>query len=109
MTLLLCLTLATLLPGQKKKNAQPTERAVTGVISGADGSPIPGAIVQLKNTKTLAVRSYIADSKGLYSFHGLSTDIDYELKAESNGKFSGTKTLSSFDTHPEATINLQIK
>jgi hypothetical protein len=46
---------------------------------------------------------------GDYYFHGLATDVDYELKAESNGKGSATKTLSSFDTHPEARINLQIK
>jgi hypothetical protein len=46
---------------------------------------------------------------GEYTFQGLSTDVDYELKAESKGRSSATRTLSSFDSHPEARINLQLK
>jgi hypothetical protein len=105
---LLILVFATLAFGQKKTK-EPTERSVSGVVTDAGGAPIPGAIVQLKNTKTLQVRSFIAKDMGDYFFHGLATDVDYELKAEANGRGSSTKTLSSFDTHPEARINLQIK
>ena len=94
--------------GQKKAK-EPTEKSVIGVVTDAAGNPVPGAIVQLKNTKTLQVRSFIAKDTGEYYFHGLATDVDYELKAESNGKSSATRTLSSFDTKPEATINLQIR
>jgi hypothetical protein len=46
---------------------------------------------------------------GEYYFHGLATDVDYEIKAEANGKTSATKTLSSFDSHPDVNINLQLK
>jgi hypothetical protein len=88
---------------------QPTERSVSGIVTDENGAPISGAVVQLKNTKTLQVRSYIADAKGAYVFHGLSTDVDYELRPELNGKFGQTRTLSSFDTHAEATINLKLK
>ena len=95
--------------GKKEKGQSSSERSVSGVVSDADGSPVPGAVVQLKNTKTLQVRSFIARDKGDYYFHGLSTDVDYELKADANGKSSGTKTLSSFDSKKEATINLQLK
>jgi len=92
-----------------KKGKEPQEKSVSGVVTDAGGAPIPGAVVQLKDTRTLQVRSFIAKEMGDYYFHGLSTDVDYELKAESNGKWSSTKTLSSFDTKPEAKINLQIK
>lgn len=93
----------------QKKPKEPTEKAVSGVVTDATGNPVPGAVVQLKNLKTLQVRSFIAKDMGEYFFQGLATDVDYELKAESNGKTSSTRTLSSFDTHPEAKINLQLK
>jgi len=105
---LIVLALATLAFGQKKSKEQ-TERAVSGIVTDAGGAPVPGAVVQLKNTKTLQVRSFIAKENGDYIFQGLSSDVDYELKADSNGRTSGTKTLSSFDSHAEAKINLQLK
>jgi hypothetical protein len=46
---------------------------------------------------------------GDYYFHGLSTDVDYELKAEYNGRSSATRTLSTFDTRPDAKVDLQVK
>src|SRR5579871_1259442 len=83
----------------KKKSKEPPERSVSGIVTDENDKPVPGAIVQLKNLKTLDVRSFIAKDMGDYYFHGLSTDVDYELKAEANGQTSGPKTLSSFDTH----------
>jgi hypothetical protein len=103
---LLVLFLATVAFAQKNK--APAERSVSGVVTD-NGAPVPGAVVQLKNTKTLQVRSFIAKEMGEYYFHGLSTDVDYELKADANGKTSGSRTLSSFDSHSEAIINLQLK
>lgn len=94
--------------GQKKPK-EPTEKSVSGTVTDASGNPVPGAVVQLKNMKTLQVRSFIAKDMGEYVFMGLPLDADYELKAESNGKASPTKTLSSFDGRTEAKINLQIK
>lgn len=93
----------------QKKPKEPTEKSVSGVVSDAAGNPVPKAIVQLKNMKTLQVRSFIATDAGEYTFMGLPLDADYELKAESNGKTSATRTLSSFDSRTEAKINLQIK
>jgi hypothetical protein len=103
----LLLSLANLAPAQSKK--APTERSVSGIVTDESGAPVPGAVVQLKNTKTMQVRSFIAKEKGDYYFHGLSTDVDYELKAQANGKTSASRTLSSFDSHAEATLNLQLK
>ena len=102
------LTLAVFAFGQKKSK-EPQEKSVSGMVTDAGGAAVPGAVVQLKNTKTLQVRSFIAKEMGEYYFHGLATDVDYEIRAEANGKSSATKTLSSFDSHPDATINLQLK
>jgi hypothetical protein len=97
-------------PGSKadqKKAA--TERPVSGFITDADGKPVVGAVVQLKNTRTLQIRSFITRDKGDYFFAGLNKDVDFELKAVFNGKTSAQHTLSSFDTRATPVINLQIK
>lgn len=104
----LILMLAAAAFGQKKDKA-PAERTLSGIITSVDGTPAQGAVVQLKNLKTLQVRSYIAREKGDYHFNGLSTDVDYEVKAEFGGHSSNTRTLSTFDSHPDAVINLQLK
>ena len=91
----------------KKKGADPT-RSVQGVVSAADDSVVNGAVVQLKNTKSLQIRSFITQQGGAYYFHDLSPDIDYELRAEYQGASSATKTLSSFDSRKEAIINLKL-
>ena len=90
-----------------KKGARPT-RSVEGVVTSLDESPAVGAVVYLKNTKTLQIRSFITRDNGAYNFHELSPDIDYELFASHKGATSGTRTLSSFDSRSTAIINLKL-
>ena len=92
-----------------KKDENANIRSVQGVVSNAQGEAVNGAVVQLKNTKTLQIRSFITRDNGSYYFHGLSTDVDYELRADSDGASSGAKTLSSFDSRKQATMNLKLK
>ena len=89
--------------------AQQQTRSLQGQVTNSATAPIPSAVVYLKNTKTLSVKTYIADDKGMYRFNALSPNIDYEVYAEKDGKKSDTKTLSSFDSRRQATINLKIK
>jgi Carboxypeptidase regulatory-like domain len=91
---------------QKKK--EPTTRSVEGVVSNPDDSPAVGAVVQIENTKTQQIRSYITKDDGKYRFFELSPEVDYKLKADHNGASSGSKTLSSFDSRKQATINLKL-
>jgi hypothetical protein len=86
-----------------------SERPLSGFVTDADGKPIVGAVVQLKNTRTLQIRSYITREKGDYYFAGLSKDVDYEVKAQINGHTSALRTLSSFDPKAQPVINLQVK
>ena len=92
-----------------RKEKKITERTVTGVVNDAEGNPVPGAVVQLKNMKTLAVRSFITREKGDFVFNGLSMDVDWEFKAESNGHFSAPRVVSTFDSHPQLSLILQLK
>jgi hypothetical protein len=103
------LLLSCLAPGfaQKKKSDNGT-RTVEGVVSNPDDSPAVGAVVQLENTKTQQIRSFITQDDGKYRFFELSTEVDYRLKADAKGVTSGSKTLSSFDGRKTAVINLKL-
>lgn len=95
-------------PSPQKKGSDQS-RSVQGVVTSPDGKPAAGAVVQLKNTKTLQIRSFLSKEDGTYYFHGLSPDVDYELTARTADAASGEKTLSSFDSRKEAVINLELK
>ena len=90
-----------------KKGEDKNVRSVQGTVFDASEATINGAVVQLKNTKTLQIRAFITKENGSYYFHGLSPDVDYELKADYQSVSSPTKTLSSFDSRKEAVINLK--
>jgi hypothetical protein len=92
---------------QGKKGDSAT-RSVEGAVTNSDDSVAVGAVVQLKNVKTLQIRSFITKEDGLYHFFELSPDVDYELKADFQGSSSGPKVLSSFDGRKKATVNLKL-
>lgn len=94
--------------GQWKKKEDVTTRSVQGTVSDADGKQVEGAVVHLKDAKTLQIRSFITRPDGSYTFQGLSTTVDYELKAEWQRMTSDTKTLSVFDSRRRAVINLKL-
>jgi hypothetical protein len=85
-------------------------RTVRGVVMDKSSeTPVPSAVVFLKNTRTNAVRSYIADDEGNYRFSGLDPNVDYEIHAEKDGAKSATRTVSSFDNKKEIIVNLKIE
>lgn len=92
---------------KKEKKLAATERIVQGTVTDAEGKLIDGAVVQLKDARTLEVRSFITQ-KGSYHFAGLKVDNDYQLEARFSGKTSGWKTLSVFDTRKEPVMNLKL-
>jgi hypothetical protein len=84
-------------------------RSVNGMVTDASGNAVARAVVQLKDTKSLQIRSFITNPDGSYHFAGLSPNVEYQLKAEYEGAFSGKKTLSVFNSKKSVTINLKLK
>jgi len=93
---------------QKKDTEDRQTRSVQGIVTDNGDAPLEGAVVQLKDTKTLQIRSFITKQNGTYHFHSLNPDVDYELKADHQGASSGSKTLSSFDSRKAAVVNLKV-
>jgi hypothetical protein len=91
-----------------KQKDDAATRSVQGAVTDASDNPVDGAVVQLKDTKTLQIISYITKDSGMYRFHGLNPDVDYELKAEYQGSASPSKRLSSFDSRKAAIVNLKL-
>jgi Carboxypeptidase regulatory-like domain len=85
-----------------------TTRSIEGIVRDASGNAITGAIVLLKNTRTLQVTSYIAQSNGAYQFYGLSTETNYQVRAQANGLTSKTKNVSVFNSHKVVKIDLKV-
>ena len=90
------------------KNTRPTSKMLNGTVQDKSEQPIPGAVVYLKNMKTLAVKSLFAQKDGSYRFPQLALNTDYEVYAEKDGKKSDVKTISQFDDRFSPTINLRI-
>lgn len=94
--------------GPAAKKPRPTSKTLNGTVADSSEKPIPGAVVYLKNMKTLAVKSFFAGQAGEYRFPQLALNTDYEVYAEKDGKKSGVKTISQFDDRFTPTINLRI-
>jgi hypothetical protein len=115
---LFCLTLAlvffasafapSLIAQQPDPKKEAQLKTVHGVTMDKTESPVPSAVVFLKNTRSNAIRSYISDDQGNYRFSGLDPNTDYEVHAEKDGTQSNTRTISSFDSKKEIVINLKL-
>jgi carboxypeptidase family protein len=86
----------------------PAQRVVQGKVVDGANAPIKGAVVYLKDSRSLSVKSYFSDDQGGYRFGQLSQNSDYEIWAENNGKKSSVKNISSFDNKSQFYINLKI-
>jgi hypothetical protein len=88
--------------------AQTELRTVRGTVIDKAENPLPSAVVHLKNVRTVAVRTYIADGSGQFRFSGLDPNVDYEIHAEHGNLMSNTRTISSFDNRREIVVPLKV-
>ena len=98
-----------LFKGGERKDTDPNGRSVEGTVKNDDDEPIEGAVVKLKDMKTLNIRSFITKADGKYKFSSLRKDVDYEIKADLRGSVGAPKMLSIFDSRKQAIINLKLE
>jgi hypothetical protein len=91
-----------------QRGSQSEARTLVGHVLNDRSEPVQKAIVYAKNTKTLAIKTYITEADGSYRFPGLAPNVDYEVYAEHEGLHTDTKTLSGFDNRKEANITLKL-
>jgi hypothetical protein len=103
------LALALAAPAQKKDKNDANTRTLQGTVTDPEEKPVTGAVVQLKDMRTLQVRSFISQDDGSYHFSGLKVDNDYQVKADHNDRSSGWKTLSVFDARKDPVMNLKLE
>lgn len=94
--------------GSSPKTPRPTSKMLTGTVTDKGDQPISGAVVYLKNSKTLVVKSFFTQQDGSYRFPQLALNTDFEIWAEKDGKKSDSKNISQFDDRFTPTVNLRI-
>ena len=77
---------------REERREEANSRSVQGLVTGADDKPVSGAVVQLKDMRSLQVRSFITQDDGAYHFSGLKGDIDYQLTAKAGDASAGPRT-----------------
>ena len=97
---------------QDDSNAQKKAEAQLKVLHGSvidkNENPVPSSVVYLKNVKSQAVKTYIADDSGNYRFSGLDPNVDYEIHAEHDDLTSSIRTVSSFDSRRDIEVTLKL-
>lgn len=92
----------------QREKGETNTRSLHGLVTDKSGAVLEKAVVHVKNTRSLQVRTQITDAAGAFRFHGLNLNADYEVHAEYEGSSSPTRTISSFDTRKEVHITLKI-
>ena len=108
MALILCAGLVAQKKTREERREEANSRAVMGTVTTADDKLVSGGVVQLKDMRTLQVRSFITLDDGQYHFSALRADIDYELTAKF-GEMTATKKLSLFDNRKAAVLNFKLE
>ena len=90
------------------QNVPITQRIIRGKVYDTGDTPQNGAVVYLKNMKSLEIKTYIAQD-ATYRFGQLGSTEDYQLWAEFGGHKSKVKNISGFDSKKLFDVSLHIE
>jgi Carboxypeptidase regulatory-like domain len=94
---------------RKEKREEAQKRPLEGLVTDPSDNLSTGAVVKLKDLKTLEVRSFITKDDGKYHFYGLNINSDYEVQASFSGMASKSRTLSVFDSRKKPNLDLKLE
>jgi len=94
---------------KKSKPRDHSHRDLIGQVTLPDDGPASGAVVKLKNLRSLEVKSFITQADGKYSFQNLNSNMDYEVRADLKDMTSGPRKLLVYDTRLDPVINLKLE
>lgn len=84
-------------------------RIIRGTVNDQSENPVPGAIVQLKNTKTSKVVDFATKDDGKFTFRELPMDVDFELLAKHGVAKTAVRRVTVWDNRKEVTINFKLE
>jgi hypothetical protein len=93
---------------KEQKRAEAQLKVLHGSVIDKSENPVPASVIYLKNVKSQAVKTYIADESGNYRFSGLDPNVDYEIHAEHDDLTSSIRTVSSFDSRRDIEVTLKL-
>ena len=88
-------------------NAAQT-RIVRGKVVTGEGKPVAGAVVQLKDLRTLAIRSFVTQENGQFEFSGVDSDQAYEVRAHYRKYWGDPQTVTRFDSSKVVELTLSV-
>jgi hypothetical protein len=83
-------------------------RNVHGIVRDHVGRPLGGSVVEIEDTLTLTVRSFIVGKDGKYYFTRLNPDVEYSLKVRYRNVWGPKKSLSAFDSRKDAEVDFSV-
>jgi hypothetical protein len=84
-------------------------RIIQGIVRDQADNPLPGAIVQLKDTKTSKIVAFATKEDGKFAFRDLSMEINYELLAKRGELATPVRKVSIYDNRKDVTINFTLQ
>ena len=98
-----------LVPCQAQMGQHTALRNLRGIITDSGHEPIRNAVVELRDSNTNEVITYITDASGQYSFKRLDSHTDFQIWVLFRGRRSVTRNISMFDSHMDKVINFTVR
>ena len=92
----------------RRRDEGPKPKNVHGLVQDLRGTPLAGARVFIRDTKTNTSRTVETGPDGIYRVFALAPTADYEIHAEFKGKSSDKKVVSSFLNREDNVMNFQL-